>query len=186
MTRFLLLVAALLAACASPMRTPPATARSEWRDFTLQARFSLRLESTDGRGQNASGRLSWQHSATTDQLLLADPLGQGVAELESSRAGASLRLANGETRRASDAARLLQDSLGYSLPVAQLPAWLLGRASDSGILVLDAQGRPGQLREAGWQIDYAYEDEAPTSLPARLIIQRPGEIELRLRIEEWR
>lgn len=185
--RWLLLGAALwLSACASPMRVLPAVERAVLRDFTVDARFALRLEAPAGGGQSASGRLNWRHDASGDLLLLATPLGQGIAELESNAAGAVLRLANGETRQAADAGKLLGESLGYVLPVAQLPAWLLGRPGVSGQLIPDAQGRPGQLREAGWLIEYTYDDEAATSLPSRLLIQRPGELELRLRIEEWR
>ena len=40
--------------------------------------------------------------------------------------------------------------------------------------------------EAGWQIDYAYDDDAAAALPARLTLSRDQEIELRLRIEEWK
>jgi outer membrane lipoprotein LolB len=35
-------------------------------------------------------------------------------------------------------------------------------------------------------VDYFYDDNRPDALPARLHISRPGEIELKLRIEEWR
>ena len=74
-------------------------------------------------------------------------------------------------------------------------------ALDDGVVllrrVIDASGRSRgwingvpatltQLREAGWQIDYAYDDDAAAALPARLTLSRDQEIELRLRIEEWK
>jgi outer membrane lipoprotein LolB len=184
--RHLILLAAFIAGCAAPMRAPTDAPRPAVRDFTIEARFSLRLEAPDQREQSASGRLTWQHQVTGDRLLLADPLGQGVAELESDPAGARLRLASGRESRAADADSLLRDALGYSLPVARLPAWLLGRASPAGTLRRDAQGRPLALDEDGWRIAYAYDDDRADALPARLTVLRQGELELRLRIEEWR
>lgn len=75
---------------------------------------------------------------------------------------------------------------GYALPVTRLAPWLLGRASVDGVLTRDVLGRPLQLREAAWQIDYAYADESPDALPFRLNINRADEVMLTLRIEEWR
>ncbi len=168
------------------MRAPVDAPRPAVRDFAIDGRFSLRIESPDQRGQSVSGRLTWQHRSSGDRLLLSDPLGQGVAELESDSGGARLRLASGQQRQAPDAESLLRDTLGYSLPVRRLPAWLLGRAGRDGDLQLDAAGRPLRLLEDGWRIDYAYDDARADALPARLTVQRQGELELRLRIEEWR
>lgn len=176
----------MLAACAGPMRVPEIAQRPLVRDFAIDARFALRLESPSEREQSVSGRLSWRHRGAEDLLLLADPMGQGVAELESGPGGAKLRLASGEVRTAPDAERLLRDTLGYSLPVGRLPAWLLGNADAGGALIKDAAGRPQRLVENGWQIDYGYESDAAEALPARLTVRREGELELRLRIEEWR
>jgi outer membrane lipoprotein LolB len=80
----------------------------------------------------------------------------------------------------------MEEVTGQRLPISRLPAWLLGRASTAAQIDKDEQQRPTQLREAGWQIDYAYDDDAAAALPARLTLSRDQEIELRLRIEEWK
>jgi deoxyribodipyrimidine photolyase-like uncharacterized protein len=41
------------------------------------------------------------------------------------------------------------------------------------------------LRQAGWTVDYHYDNDAADALPARLTVSRGSDIELRLRIEEW-
>ena len=79
-----------------------------------------------------------------------------------------------------------QSCVPVRLPVARLPGWLTGRAAGDARLEADPFGRPARLNEAGWQVDYFYDDNRPDALPARLHISRPGEIELKLRIEEWR
>jgi hypothetical protein len=37
---------------------------------------------------------------------------------------------------------------------------------------VDPQGRPLQLRQEDWRIDYAYDSDDPQALPDRLFIER--------------
>jgi len=185
-----LAVAALLAGCAAVPPSagdaaPGVAAVAVTRDFNVEARFSLRLEKPGETAQHVSGRLSWQRAGGADRLLLANPFGQGLAELTSGAEGAILRLASGETERAADLGGLLAGVLGVALPVERLADWLLARPGSAAV-DRDGQGRLRQLREAGWQIEYDYDDEAAGARPSRLIVRQGGEIELRLRIEEWR
>ena len=96
------------------------------------------------------------------------------------------RTADGQERESSDPDALIEELTGLRLPVARLPAWLTGRTGGEAEIESDAAGRPARLHEAGWQIDYFYDDNRPGALPARLHISLPGEIDLKLRIEEWR
>lgn len=183
-------LALFLIGCASrPPLPPDMPARQALRDFALEARFALRLERFNGTPESASGRLSWEHAGPLDRVLLANPLGQGIAEISVAGTQAELRTSDGQTRRAADAEQLLHAATGYRLPIARLPAWLLGRGSDSAERAEDARGRPLRLVDDGWRIDYDYADAADDALPSRLTLRRivaDGELELRLRIEEWR
>lgn len=185
--RTLLLAAAFaLAGCATAPRTgaglPP---REEMRDFAIEARFALRLEEPPGPARSASGRLSWRHNRDGDAIFLANPLGQGLAEIHRGPAGATLRRSDGSVRQAADAATLLQDSTGYRLPLEHLPAWLLGRAGPDGRVERDPLGRPVALFESDWQIGFGYADDDPAALPSRLLLTRPESMEIRLQIESW-
>ncbi|MBL8448643.1 MAG: outer membrane lipoprotein LolB [Dechloromonas sp.] len=176
--------ALLLAGCAS---LPPSSAdRDSVGDFALDARFALRSERPGEPPAHASGRLSWTHEAGRDSILLSSPFGQGLAEITVDADGARLRSGDGRLRQASDPATLVREATGYTLPLGELPAWLLGRAHSPGALSRDAQGRPARLREDGWTVDYAYDDPRPGALPAGLTITRESELELRLRIEDWK
>jgi outer membrane lipoprotein LolB len=181
----LLLAAGLLTGCAS---TPPAelSPRDKVRDFMLEGRFALRVTMPGQATQNAGGRLTWTHQNRSDRILLSSPLGYGLAEIDTTPEISRLRTADGKTRESTDPDALMEDVTGQRLPVSRLPAWLLGRAGGNAHLETDASGRPTRLFEDGWQIDYSFDDENPTSLPARLTLTRNGEIELRLRIEEWK
>lgn len=176
-----------LAGCASV--APPLSGlphRDQLRDFSLEARFALRLENPHEPVESASGRLSWQHVGGKDQILVSNPLGQGIAEIEVDQDGARLRAGDGRVKEAADPAALLQESTGYPLPLGELPAWLLGRPGSGGQVQTDGTGRPRRLAEAGWRIEYDYDDPGAGALPSRLTLHRDNNIQLRLRIEEWR
>lgn len=180
-----LLAGSLLAGCAS---VPPGAlpAREQIGDFALEARFALRVTLPDQAAQSSGGRLSWEHRNGGDRVLLSSPLGYGLAEIDTTPTLSRLRMADGETRESPDADSLMEEVTGQRLPMTRLPAWLLGRSAGTAQISKDDHNRPARLREAGWQIDYAYDDETPSALPARLTLSRDGEIELRLRIEEWK
>lgn len=187
MRSFALAAALVIAGCAGLSPAPTTLpARSALGDFAMEARFVLRTERPNERAQSASGRLSWQHGGSGDRILVATPLGQGIAELAITPATAELRTSDGLSRRADDAGALLASITGYSLPLGELPSWLLGRPTAAGRLESDALGRPHRLTDAGWRIDYHYDNDSADAPPSRLTILREGELELRLRIEDWR
>lgn len=174
----LLAAAALLAGCAGG---PPGRLGGEQvpERYTLDARFALRQ--TD---KSHSGRLSWQHAGNVDVVLLQDPFGRGVAEIEQGEGGARARLAEGRILEAADAAELVFQLTGIRLPLAGVGRWLPARLATTGAGRRDAQGRLLMLERDGWQIEYGYGEDAPEALPAR-IFARYGELELRLSIERW-
>lgn len=181
----LALASSLLTACAT-LPPPALPARSELRNFALESRFALRATLPGQAPQSSGGRLSWSHQGSHDRILLANPIGVGLAEIDATPLRSQLRTADGKEQESADPDALIEEATGLRLPVARLPAWLLGRAGGSAQITADPYGRPSRLHENGWQVDYFYEDASPHALPSRLTISRPGEIELKLRIEEWR
>ena len=185
MTRALVLAGLVVAGCAlTPVQAPPQ--RAELTEFALDARFALRVTAPGQPAETSSGRLAWEHRRSGDRILVANPLGVGIAEIDSGPAGARLRTADGRTREASDPDTLLEEVTGQRLPVRRLPQWLLGQGGEAGRLTRDGEGRTLRLEEAGWQVDYSYGDGAPEAPPSAVVLSRPGEIELRLRIDDWR
>lgn len=179
------LAGALLAGCTS---LPPSAlpGRDQLRDFALEARFALRVTLPDQAPQSSGGRLSWTHKQGENRVLVSSPLGYGLAEIEATSGLSRLTTADGKIHESTDADGLMEEVTGQRLPVTRMPAWLLGRSGGAAQIVNDERNRPSRLREAGWQVDYGYEDETSSALPARVTLSRGGEIELRLRIEEWK
>lgn len=136
-------------------------------------------------GKNAeSGKLFWRHSDEADELLITSPLGQGIARV--SREGGEFRLLTGNAgeHRAADAESLTERALGWRLPLRGLSDWVQGRAGPGGSAELsrDAEGRPQELRQDGWRVEYQAFREAR---PVKLRMSR-DDLEIRLVIDRWR
>lgn len=183
--RLLSLIAGLLLAGCSTLAPQFHGEREKIGNFALEARFALRSTPADQPPQSSGGRLSWQHDEQGERILLANPLGMGLAEIESTPARAQLKTSDGQTWQGATPDELVERITGQALPISRLPDWLLGRHS-SGNMERDPAGRPLRLREAGWQIDYTYDSDEASALPARLILSDGQGLELRLRIEAWR
>lgn len=97
-----------------------------------------------------------------------------------------MKLADGREVSAPDASTLLQQTLGYALPIKELAIWLTGRKASQR----DPYGRAASLTDGEWKIDYSYETGAADAPPARVTVRHTGSgelkgLELRLRIEDW-
>lgn len=176
----ILCVFLLLAGCASIERqSAPAAPLGE--GFHLSGRVSVKY-GTDA----ASGRIDWQHDAASDDLLLSNPLGQGVARIV--RRDARVRLTDAEQKvhEAGDVEALTEQVLGWRLPLAGLPDWVRGRpaAGAPAQTRLDGSQRLAELRQSGWLIEYLDYNSA-NGLPARLRLSRDS-VAIRLAVDEWR
>ena len=181
----LTLFVALLAACGAlpPSPNAPDVSRDSLAAFSLTGRFSLRQG-----GQSYSGRFSLRHVGPDNELLLASPFGQGLAEITTGVSGAKLTTSDGETHLAPDAESLTRRLLGYPLPLERLVDWLRARPGPDDAVTPDRFGRPSHLRQFPWQIEYGYDNDDPGALPVRVFAERlDGDtaVDLRLRIDEW-
>ena len=187
-TAVLLLV---LAGCASRVGPSP-DAGQDWRDrqralaavedWNLRARAVLRLE-----GEAYQVGLSWRRDRERFVLLLEAPFGQGVIRIDRDPEGEyRLRLPDGRVVRNNSAEALLDELLGWSLPISGLEYWIRGlphpdsaytrRAANSGVT--------RSLRQDRWDIDYLdyFADDPP--LPRRIDLGRDN-VGLKLVVEHW-
>jgi len=170
----------LLAGCAAVERRPHA-AVPVGDAFYLAGRVSVKYGS-----EAASGKISWQHDAAGDDLLISDPFGQGVARIVRRDALVRLTDSNQKVYQAGDVEALTEQVLGWRLPLAGLPDWVRGRAAAgvTALTRLDDGQRLAELRQSGWLVEFLDYNPA-NGLPARLRLSREG-VEIRLAIDEWR
>ena len=173
-------VCLLLAGCAA-MQEQPAPVALVCKAFYLSGRVSVKYGA-----EAASGTITWQHDAASDDLLFSTPLGQGVARIVRRDSLASLTTADQKVYQAADVETLIEQVLGWRLPLVGLPDWVRGRA-DPGAQAqsrLDSSQRLVELRQSGWQVEFL-DYKVDTGLPARLRLRRE-DMEIRLVIDEWR
>lgn len=178
------LLAAALAGCATQPIDPGRTAAAQRQPvaaFTLEGR----VLASDG-DQAASGQLHWLHTAQADQWTLYSPLGQTLARLRSSAAGAELMTADGRRMYAPDAQSMLPQLLGVQAPADGLAYWVQAvPRSGARVLRSDEHGRPLRISDEGWIIDYTgYADTAHDATPRRIDAVW-GEARVRLLIDTW-
>lgn len=179
----LLLVLGAAACAPLPPAAPimAAVPRQASPDFALAGR----LAASDG-DRAASGRIEWQHHHGADTWTLFSPLGQILARLDSRPDGATLLTASGERIPAASAEALLPRLLGMTVPTASLSRWVQAvPTTGAEVRALDASGRPAQVLDQGWRIDYPdYLSPAADARPKRVDISR-GDARLRLIIDTW-
>jgi outer membrane lipoprotein LolB len=177
---------ALVSGCATLAGAPVDDAALE---FELQGRIALRYGNDGG-----NARLTWRHAAVSDDMMVTNPLGQGIARITRQREEVRLVTADGKEYRAQDAETLTQSVLGWRLPLTGLPDWVRARP---------VPGRPAQLHKAddgrlasveqdGWLIEYqAWEGAMPSRMKLSRMDASAGaeaavaSIEIRLIIDKW-
>jgi outer membrane lipoprotein LolB len=158
--RFVVLLAAFLAACAQVELKPPAGPL----EFSLAGRIAARS------GKEAfTGNISWRHARDGDEMLITTPTGQGVAQII--RQGDAVVLKTSEPReyRAADSEELTERVLGFRLPIEGLAETVQGKPSPS-------------LEGRGWKVEYQEYDAQRR--PTRLRLTNAG-AEVRLAIHQW-
>jgi len=142
--------------------------------------------------QNGGGQISfdWLHTAKDQVLSIKTPLGQNAMQLTVNPGGATLIDHEGQVTQGENGEAMLNEALGWSVPLESLSAWLLGLpASREDSYTLDPQGRLLTLDSQGWTIEYKRYSEIngqgmSLNLPSKFELRR-SEISLRLVIDRW-
>ena len=172
---------ALLSGCAL---LPPHPAPSVRPEHPVSASFAMNGRiSVDQHGKRHS---AWTHRPLSDEILLLTPLGQTAARVY--RDGSHATLDDGDKHyQDTDAESLMEQVLGWHLPLDGLHLWVLGMPDDreSAQIVRDDIGRISVLHQSGWEVRYLrYADNSPESLPTRLQMFH-DDLQVQLLIDEW-
>jgi len=174
----------MLGGCASlPSATAPITkpAQIETASFALNGRISIKhLETRQSAG------VHWIHQVHSDEILLLTPLGQTAARVYRDDGNATLD-EGGKHYQDVDTESLMEQVLGWHLPLNGLHYWVLGMADpDSPAQIERAEsGRISVLRQNGWEVGFLrYADNKPESLPTRLQLTHE-DLQVQLLIDEW-
>ena len=177
-------LALLLSGCTLLPSKPVPVARpvqSASASFALNGRISI-----EHQGKHHSAGLRWTYLAQSDEILLFAPLGQTAARVYRDAEKATLDDGGGHYQ-AKDAETLMEQVLGWHLPLSGLHQWVLGMPDSDGAAQIERDdiGRISVLHQSGWEVRYLrYADAGADSLPSRLQLNHE-DLQLRLLIDEW-
>jgi outer membrane lipoprotein LolB len=142
---------------------------------------------TAGKSESGSATVFWLQRQDYYDIRLSGPLGRGATRLTGRPGQVQLEVANQGRYEAESPEALLEENLGWTLPVSHLLWWVRGLpAPDSrSRLTLNGDSRLASLNQDGWQVQYlSYVEQAGYWLPERLKLYGPN-IDLTLVIKDW-
>jgi outer membrane lipoprotein LolB len=156
----------------------------DFKAWDLHARAAIKLQ---GGAYNIGIR--WQQQVDESMILLEAPFGQGVFRIESSTGGIyRLRLPDGRVFAKKTAEALLEDMIGWSLPISGLEYWIRGlpRPDSAYSHYLNPDGRARSINQDQWTIDYLdyFAMQEGPQLPRRIKLVSET-VTLKLIIERW-
>ncbi len=182
-----------LSACAQLPPAPPAAHLLLPAEQRAQVLTSLQRWTANGQASLRSPQGSqsfgfiWRQEPQGAHLMILGPLGNTVAELQENEQQASLVEANGKRLVAASMGELLQRVLGVSLPVHELPDWLLGIPARGQVAAYDAEGLPRMADWGAWHLQYLhYEAVGGLRMPALLQATGPDGVQMRIAVSDWR
>jgi len=140
-----------------------------------------------------SASLSWQQQAESFDISFSSMLGQRMAQLKGDELSASLYLPDDRVFSAANVSELLDDELGWSVPMGGLRYWLVGLPAPELSLAatpelnkgLDELGRLQWLEQSGWRIEYQrYRPAGILEVPKKMVLTR-DDLRVRFVIDRW-
>lgn len=187
-----LVLVAWLAGCAGQAPAPDVPRQpDDWQrqqgdlaaldTWTVAGKVGLRTPE-DSRSAN----LDWSQSPGHYRMLISGPFGAGRSVLEGRQGAVTLTTSDGRFEASSPEA-LMQQQLGWSLPISALDYWVRGLPAPgrSHQQSDDELGFPRTLSQDGWNIryrDWTYADSL--WLPSRLIMTY-DDIRATLVVNQW-
>lgn len=154
------------------------------RQWEAEGKIALRMGD-----QRQSANFHWQQQRDNYVIRLFGPFGQGATWLRRTSREVTLENAELGIRRARSAEQLMQDTLGWQVPVSNLQYWLRSLPAprtDIQQEQRDEQGFLSHLEQQGWQVSYSrYQSVNGWWMPARIVAHR-DDLHLTLVIHQWR
>ena len=138
--------------------------------------------------EGVSATLEWREQGDRFDLRLVAPLNGGTFQLSGEPGRVALATPEGEVFVAASAGDLVEQRLGWRLPVEGARWWVRGIPAPGSAAtqeVFDAQGRWTDFAQDGWRIsilDYL-EDQQP-HLPRKLFLARDT-LKVRVVVKRW-
>jgi outer membrane lipoprotein LolB len=188
------LAAALLTACASlPTGTDGLSLAQRRETLDSVPAWDMRGRLVVDTGDRAvQGRFSWRQDGDALELVVRNALGAGILRVTGPPDALTVT-ARGETRTLTDPETELSELIGWWLPVASLPDWLLGFPDRDFRAAIEpgVDGTLAALEQRLWRVAYPAYGLAPIApdgegvlVPSRIELAHT-DLKLRLTIDAW-
>jgi len=160
----------------------------------IGGRFSAQFQ-RNAKPESWSGNFTWAQTPQTTTVALQSPLGQTLATIVVNANGATLIQSDQAPRSAANVDALVEEALGWPLPISNLRDWLQAYAVDAdGKRVLATRSSTATIAtHDGWRINYlSWQDDNEVGMqnvPKRIDMERDtseaGKVAMRLVITSW-
>lgn len=183
----------VIACVHQPGVTPPPNLRAHQQELQTinnwQLNGKLGIRTPDDSG---SASLKWVQQETNYQLNLSGPLGQKRMIITGQPGKVRMEQTGEPAYEAETPEELIEEQLGWTLPVTQLAYWVRGVPAPKGRITRLEQSGDGLialLQQGEWLITYSnYSDQTfndkNLALPGRIIAEYQG-VRLTLVIRQW-
>ena len=137
--------------------------------------------------KSLSASLYWQQACPNYTLHLFGPLGMGAVNIKGTPHRITLQK-NHQTYVAKNPEQLLQQQLGWYLPISSLHYWIRGIPVPNikAIKRFDRYNRLIYLKQQGWEIQYLnYTRKAGLSLPAKILLDSET-LQVKITLTQWK
>lgn len=138
------------------------------------------------RGGNST--LRWEQAKQKYVIELSAPIGSGTVRITGQPNMVSLMQPNGALAVAKTPESLLQQTLGFEIPISGLQFWSKGIPSSNSKptrMMFDKSGRMAYLEQEGWTIQYlSFHEVKGLTLPEQITLEN-GPIKLKLLFNQW-
>lgn len=190
----LCLLAFILTGCATQMEPPidhSSYTVKPWkqRRANMSARTRWNIQgsvSVQSRGKTQIGSFNWKQMGQYYVINIYGPLNLGAIEIQGQPGGVTLLKPTGAPSSASSPEALMQQQLGWYLPVSNLYFWVRGiPAPGSAKEEHDQYGHLTFLRQQGWRIQFmAFQSRGNTDLPRKIVMDNQ-QLHVKLVIHDW-
>lgn len=190
----LLIVCLFLGGCVSmqPTTTPAANQKLTWqkRSNQLEEVTSWTINGSTSitrRGKTDMASVSWNQQGGRYTLTFLGPLSLGRVQITGAPGAITLARSNHAPVSAKNPEQLMQQQLGWHMPISSLYYWVRGLSAPNSPAKtqLDPYEHLSQLNQEGWNIRYLkYTNVNGIDLPSLIALNSP-ELQLRLVIKQW-
>ena len=157
---------------------------AQFNSWDIRARAVLRR-----KGEAYHIGIGWQRAPESFKMLLEAPFGQGVFLIESTPGnGYRLSLPDGRIYQNTTPEAVLEDVIGWSLPISGLDYWIRGMPAPGSDYShrIGAGGRTRSIGQDQWNIEYLdyFSEQQNPQLPRKISLASE-DVTLKLIIERW-